>query len=157
LVALALFLFVGALAVIMAPIGLPGALFDRLRYRAFRRREAGRVYLVCTPRRNWHDFIRNNVIPIVPDHYRVVWSMSQRGGSPSVLLGEFMRGHNFGIPKPYLVLVTPRGLVHRSLNATLAALKQHQERSERVQAACREAIGRVEAELRSGAADRVLA
>ena len=62
---------------------------------------------------------------------------------------EFERSLSHNLPKPYLVVITSRGLVHRSLNAVLAEMKPHQERSEHVRATCREAIGRIEQDLRS--------
>ena len=40
--------------------------------RVFRRKEAGHVFLICTSKQNWHDFLKNNVIPVLPDNFRVV-------------------------------------------------------------------------------------
>ena len=55
---------------------------DALSFRAFRRREAGNVYFICTSRRGWHDLLKNNVIPVLPDRFRVVWTRRAGGTHP---------------------------------------------------------------------------
>ena len=74
---------------------------------AFRRREAGRVYLVCTARRNWHDLLVNHIIPALPEGSRVArWRLLEaaphrrprvaRRSSPAVSAG----GHAAQIARP---------------------------------------------------------
>jgi hypothetical protein len=40
--------------------------------RRFYRREAGNIYLICTSRCGWYDFLKNNLIPILPKNVKVV-------------------------------------------------------------------------------------
>ena len=117
--------------------------------RVFRRREAGHVFLICTSKRNWHDFLRNNVIPVLPDNLRVVWVESVRNGEYPDLIDHLARSRVFGISKPYLVAVTPKALLHRSLNSTLQQLKKHPKRSEDTQQACLEIINQELREIRT--------
>jgi len=117
--------------------------------RAFRRREAGHFYLVCTSRRGWHDFLKNNVIPILPENFRVVWAASAREGLYPDVLRHFARSRNFTVSKPYLVAVTPRALIHKELNAVMQELKIHPKKSEDVQLACLAIINRETSEFRA--------
>ena len=101
-----------------------------LSLRAFRWREAGHVYLICTSKRNWHDFLKNNVIPILPENFRVVWQKSGRGGQYPDLVAHLARSRVFGVSKPYMVVVTRQALRHQSLNGPLQQLKSHAKRSD---------------------------
>ncbi len=104
--------------------------------RAFRRREAGHVYLVCTSRRNWHHFLKNNLIPVLPGNFRVIWHEPERDGQCPKTLEHFARSSILDIPKPYLVAVTSRTLLHRSLNEVLQGLKAHAKKSEETRQQC---------------------
>ena len=117
--------------------------------RVFRRREAGHVFLICTSRRNWHDFLNNNVIPVLPDNFRVVWHKSVCGGEYSGLMRHLTQSHIFGVPKPYIVAVSPRALLHRSLNSALQELKTHPKKSKDTQQACLDIINKELIELRT--------
>jgi hypothetical protein len=116
--------------------------------RIFRRRESGYVYLICTNRRNWHDFLKNNVIPVLPDNFRVVWRKSVRGSKHPDLFRHLACSHISSISKPYLVLVTPRALLHGSLNIPLQPLKAHPKKSEDVRTKCARIVKDLEEELR---------
>lgn len=109
--------------------------------------EAGNIYLVCSAKRGWHDFTRNNLLPVLPEHHRVIWRRSKTGGLPPVLATRFG-----GVPKPCMVLVMPDGLLEHSLNQSLGHLKQHPRKSEETRAACREIVARTEETLRMQAA-----
>jgi hypothetical protein len=104
--------------------------------RVFRRKEAGHVFLVCTSKRSWHDFLKNNVIPTLPESFRVVWVKSVRDARYPDLLGHFSRSRIFGISKPYMVFVTRKKLYCRSFNAVLQELKASPKKSKDTQAAC---------------------
>ena len=134
-------------------LGVPALVFSKAKgaisLRAFRRREAGHVYLICTSRRNWHDFLKNNVIPVLPDNFRVVWHKSVRDGEHPAVLGHVDRSGILGVPKPYLVAVTRRALVHKSLNRVLQEFKAHPKKSEETRRACGQIIAQTEQELRA--------
>ena len=134
-------------------IGIPSGIFletkAAISLRVFRRREAGQVFLICTSQRNWHDFLKNNVIPVVPDNFRVVWRKSMRGGDFPSLLDHLAQSRIFGVSKPYIVAVTPRALLHKSLNSVLQELKAYPKKSEDTRQACLEIIHRELKELRT--------
>lgn len=139
--------------VLFIVVGIPALIICETKaavsLRVFRRREAGHVFLICTSRRGWHDFLRNNIIPVLPENFRVVWTKSARDGQFPNVLGHFARSRIFGVSKPYIVAVTPRALVHKSLNAVLQELKAHPKKSEDTQRACLEIINREIRELRT--------
>jgi hypothetical protein len=117
--------------------------------RIFRRREAGHVFLICTSRRGWHDFLKNNVIPVLPDNVRVVWKKPAGKSEYRSFFRHLDCSHIFNVSKPYLVLVTPRALIPKSLNETLQKLKTHPEKSEETRRACAEIIAGTENDLRT--------
>lgn len=117
--------------------------------RIFRRREAGHVFLICTSKRNWHDFLRNNLIPVLPDNFRVVWQKSKRKGKYPDVIAHLARARILGVSKPYMVAVTPRAFRHKSLNPVLQELKTHPKKSEDAQRACFEIINQELNKLRT--------
>ena len=135
--------------ILLLPIILVMETKGALSLRAFRRREAGYVYLICTSRRNWHDFLKNNVIPTLPDNFRLVWRKSGRGGEYPNLVAHLARSRVFGVSKPYMVVVTRRALLHQSLNGPLQQLKPHAKRSDDVSKACADIIKTIQEELRT--------
>ena len=141
LVAVVVFVVASPLIVVL---GLKG----RLSLRRFRRREAGTFYLVCTSRRGWHDFLRNNVVPVLPEDTGVVWRRRGRKAWRNPFFGHLARSGIQGARKPYLVAVTKRALVHRSLNAALQELKARPKVSEDTRRACAGIIADARDELR---------
>ena len=135
-----LILIFGIILIVCSPILIPMWIISELRtairFRRFRRREAGNFYLVCTSKRNWRDFLRNNVIPILPDNVRVVWHKSMRGNQNPDLQGFLNRSKIFAVSKPYLIAVTKQALRVKSLNADLQALKPHAKVSDEIRGAC---------------------
>jgi len=131
---------------------------NRTKFREFLASESGRIYVVCTSRRKWRDFTINIVLPALPDDYGVVWQERRerhpryraRGGrfTPS-LITKFLRSDAMGVPKPCMILVTPQGLVHRSLYEDLEKLRENSQASEQLRAECRRTIVRIEEELRA--------
>jgi hypothetical protein len=129
---------------ILLPVLVPLVLFQKLttsfRLWVFRRREAGNYYLICTSRRNWYDFLKNNVIPVLPPNVRVVWQKSDLCG-PKQSLSQYLRKSRItGLSKPYLVAVTRRSLVAQSLNTIFQNLKQNAKRTETSRIQCRRII-----------------
>jgi hypothetical protein len=117
--------------------------------RKFRRRESGCVYLICTSKRSWHDFLRNNVIPILPNNIRVVWHKSEPGYKQTDIFACLSRAGLADISKPFMVLVTPHALLHRSLNVPLQSLKACSKRSSDIRQKCATIIKDIEGELRA--------
>jgi hypothetical protein len=138
---------------------IPAACIHQLRanlaLRAFRHRNNGTVYLICTSKRGWHDFLKNNLIPVLPDNFRVVWHkqgcVQGRDGKLPPLFKHLATSHIFSISKPYLVVVTPKALVPKSINRAFTGLKSKAARSTEVQAACAKQILEIEQELRATA------
>lgn len=138
---------------------IPAACIHQLRVnialRVFRRRENGTVYLICTSKRGWHDFLKNNLIPVLPDHFRVVWHKQGcaqgRDGKLPPLFKHLASSHIFSMSKPYLVVVTPKALIPKSINGAFTGLKSKAARSSEVQAACAKQILEIEQEFRATA------
>lgn len=142
LVGVALAPLVILFAIVASPFMIVMETRAAISLRVFRRREAGHVFLICTAKRNWHDFLQNNVIPVLPDNFRVVWHKSGRNGEYPDLIAHLARSRVFGVPKPYIVAVTPRALLHKSLNHVLQELKAHPKRATPTQQACLEIINK---------------
>ncbi len=144
-----------ALLVFLILFGIPTLIICETKaaisLRIFRRREAGHVFLICASRRGWYDFLKNNVIPVLPDNVRVVWVKLAQDARYPDLLGHLSRSRIFGVSKPYIVAVTPRAFVHKSLNAELQNLKGHPKKSEQTQQECLEIINRALQKLRTTA------
>lgn len=70
LIGVAFFVLIIAICPIWIPVVVVMQLRSAFSLRSFRRREAGRFYLVCTAKRNWHDFLLNNVISILSENIK---------------------------------------------------------------------------------------
>lgn len=138
---------------------LPAACLHQLRVnvalRVFRRRENGTVYLICTSKRGWHDFLKNNLIPVLPDHIRVIWHkqgcVRERDAKHLPLFTNLAASHIFSMSKPYLVVVTSKALIPKSINGAFTGLKSKAARSSEVQSLCAKQILEIEQELRTTA------
>lgn len=132
-------------------VGIPLVLFSETKtaisMHVFRRREQGHVYLICTSKRGWHDFLKNNVIPAVPGDVRVVWQEARRNDEYPRIFAYLARSRVFGVPKPYLVRITARNPVCKSLNPALRRLKTCPRKSRETQKACVEIIKQTRNEL----------
>jgi hypothetical protein len=133
-----------ALVIVLSPLIIPVVVVMQIRLaislRMFQRREAGHWYLVCTSKRNWYDFLRNNVIPVLPDNFRVVWQKPNRGEPYPELQAHLAQSKIWGISKPYLVAVTKQALRVKSLNGDFQDLKPTAKRSDEIRSACLEKI-----------------
>jgi hypothetical protein len=145
-------IFVAILVMIVVALGLVVLVVETklaISFRLFRRREAGHVFLICTSRRNWYDFLRNNVIPILPDNFRVVWSRPMRGAAYPHLFYYFFRSGIRNVSKPYLVAVTRRALVYAPLNTALQELKVRPKKSVDTRRRCAHIISTALQQLRT--------
>ncbi|MCK5850246.1 MAG: hypothetical protein KAH23_04965 [Kiritimatiellae bacterium] len=138
-----------ALLIVLSPLIIPVVVVMQVRsaisLRRFRRREAGSYYLVCTSKRNWYDFLRNNVIPMLPDNVRVVWQKPTRGEPYPELQAHLAQSKIWGISKPYLVAVTKQALRAQSLNRDFQDVKPKEKRSDEIRNAC---LKRIETSMR---------
>lgn len=115
--------------------------------RAFRGREQGHVYLICTSKHGWHDFLKNNVIPVVPGGVRVVWQKTGHNDEHPTIFTYLAHSRIVGVSKPYCVRITARNPVCKSLNPALRRLKTCSRKSPQTQQACAEVIERTLNEL----------
>lgn len=128
-------------------LALPGAgvhaLVTRLRQRRFRRRWAGQQFFVWHARGNWHDFVRNNVLPALPPAVRVLQERRPPALRPQkrALLRELRRvlPQRYGAApgRPWLFTVQRTGVTLVSLNEVLQAAKMRARRDPAVQAEVR--------------------
>lgn len=98
----------------------------------FRRRENGNLYLICTSKRYWYNYIKNNLITILPDNIRVVWHKRKRGGRIPEIIRNLWRSKISGISKPYLVAVQQKELKAKSLNGDLQTLKKKSDKDDMI-------------------------
>lgn len=138
-------IFLGVLVIIFILFTIPYEIRSAIVVRSFRRREAGKSYLVCSSRGNWHELLINNVIPVLPDNYRVVWA-GGRGKRKYAKLPEALRG--IFEKTPYIVAVKSGILEHQSLNNVLQGYKAHSKKSEETRRVCAMIINQVEEKLR---------
>ena len=138
-------ILVAPIIVVVAVIYLPFRINELISCRNFRKREAGNVFLICTSKHNWHEFLKNNVIPVLPDNFRVVWLNPVRYGKYSKIITHLQ----FGISKPYMVVVTPKALLHHSLNIEFRELRKYQGISDEARKACFEILKQTENKLRT--------
>ena len=103
----------------------------------FLRREAGAVYLVCTSKRNWYDFIQNNIIPVLPDNVKVVWAKPVQNEVYRELQSFLHQSNLWSIPKPFFVAVTSHALYAISLNRKLQELKPKAKSSNETKLTCK--------------------
>lgn len=135
------------LSLILLPIFLARQVCDRIQLRVFRRKHAGHFFLVCTSKHGWYDFLLNNVIPILPDNIRVAWYNTKGPDRNVDLFHRLTQSKIYGLPKPYLVVVTEKRIQAKSLHGELQKLKTTSRKAEHVQLACRRLIESKQNEL----------
>ena len=86
-------------------IGLIAFVDDRLTVYRFRRQFRGRYILVSTTRDGWHDFIVNNVVPVLPEGSAVEWTRSRHVWRPVLAA---LRALHVQDERPLLVYVGKR-------------------------------------------------
>jgi hypothetical protein len=129
-----LFTFLIPLFVVIAVLALPLIAayqvyeFVALRWYCWRRHCW--TYLVCSPRRAWHEFIENNLLPALPESVGVAWT-----SGPLVASKPLRRifGAGAGKGKPYLAHVAALRTRVYPLHQLLQPLKSRSHRDESVQ------------------------
>ena len=120
---------------------------DRLWKRRFRRSHEGRHFLVCTTRRGWNDFIRNNVGPVLPSSITICL-MARKSLDP--LSRDVLRAMSTSVrwyARPYLIRVKRLGIAVVPLHEILLPFKQHAKKSLEIQAQVAEIIRAVLTDL----------
>ncbi len=126
-----------AIAVACMPLVLASQLYDFLALRWYCWRQSCWTYLVCSPRRGWHEFIENNLAPAVPAGVRLVWatrSEPKSGPLRSIVAAGLGQG------KPYLAHVEALRIRKRSLHNDLQSLKRHATIDEALRQGLREKL-----------------
>lgn len=113
----------------------------------FRRRESGKSLLVCSAGRGWYELLINNVIPVLPDHYRVIWTGRTKRKNYGRAPEAFGCAHIF-LETPYVVVVNRNTLESQSLKEVLQKYKDHPQKSEETRRMCAMIINQVEEKLR---------
>lgn len=78
------------------------------------------VYLICSRKRGWEPFLRNNVVPVLPGKLLPIWLESPAPFANVVRAGRIA---NVFLAKPFLIRVTRFRLLSMPLNSQLADLK----------------------------------
>lgn len=93
-------------------------------------------YLVCSPQRDWNEFVQNNVEPVLPKDVRIVWT-ERKNTEPPTLPWNSLLGAGFGLPKPYIAVVTPWRIRTMTLHHRLLPLKSHAAKNADIQESVR--------------------
>jgi hypothetical protein len=113
---------------------------DKISLIRFRNKNDGNIYLICTRRRGWYDFLNNNVISVLPGNFRTAWHHRARDSKRDPIFENIARAKIFGIEKPYLVIVKNNSFQVISLNKTFQEIKKVQEKSKETQSKALEII-----------------
>jgi hypothetical protein len=118
---------------------------EKISLKRFRDKNSGYIYLICTRRRGWYDFLNNNVIPVLPDNFKIAWHQRGRDTTRIPIIRDpifenIARAKIFGIEKPYLVIVEKKSFQVLSLNKTFQEIKKVQDKSKETQSKALEII-----------------
>ena len=125
------------LVVAIFAVAVPAAPFlwahGFLRAWRFRRQHSGTICLVASRRSGWHEFISNNVVPVLPSEVQCVWQepVSHRSGPYGVL--RAIEEARLGGQKPFLIKVTAARLISIPLHEALVPFRAHGARDTAVQ------------------------
>lgn len=130
------------IAILFSPFS---SLANRLFLWRFRRKHAGRAFLIWTRCRGWREFTVNNLFPVLPDGvvgveagFGVTLCREDRRLAKACALSGCCRD-----ARPFVVRVAADGLLVVPLNGVLQELKRCGRRSAEVQRQTAEAINRV--------------
>lgn len=111
------------------------------------------VYLVCSRKRGWEPFLRNNLVPVLPDSLLLIWLESPESRANVVRAGRLS---NVFLAKPFLIRVTRFRLLSLPLNSQLAELKCLGAISETARRDARKILNAALAELATALPGRVI-
>jgi hypothetical protein len=141
---LVLFLVVlSPLLLVVAAFAIPLVLLVKLKDYLFLRWHCWRTncwtYLVCSPRRRWHEFVANNLVPSLPNGVGVAWTSGPQR-APKPLRRMFAAGAGKG--KPYFAHVNRFTIDIYPLHSVLHPMLPHGHRDESVQKQLRTLLAR---------------
>lgn len=146
-------IMVASMVVIMVPIAIPfaaiGFALELSRRLVYGWRWRGRIFLVATRKRGWHEFILNNVLPTLPPNAQLIWwHVLSRDGLPTrhpVL--DHLPKRAVNLQKPYALRIGVLRWQVIPLHEKLKPLQEVKTRDEGTSAAVRtvmeEALGGV--------------
>jgi hypothetical protein len=125
------------LAMIVAMPCFTAALFIHVRWCAWRTDTWS--YVVCSPRRGWHEFVTNNLQAALPAGVAMIWSTGRPHAAQSFVL-HWLASYGNQAMKPCLVEVRPLRVRCRSLHEQLLPLKTFARKNSEVQQLLRKLI-----------------
>lgn len=121
---------------------------DQLADRRFRIQHIGKVFVVCSRTRGWHEFLTNNVLPVLPQSWTPVWRNRRGWRDSTFVVSAPLRGALSGHRKPMLVLVNRRSYSMLSFHEDLLDLKPHARRSPQIQSQVQTILDAADREIR---------
>jgi hypothetical protein len=118
------------IAVLAMPLVLLLRLYDFSRLRLYCRKTGCWTYLVCSPRRAWNEFLRNNLLEAVPEGVGVLWTSGAEAATPPL---QQLFGAGAGKGKPYFVHVGALSTYVYPLHQLLQPLKANRRRDVAIQ------------------------
>ena len=89
----------------------------------FCRENCGKIFLICSRRRGWYEFLENNLIPAIPENIEPVWIESKYKDRKVKPLFVAMNRFYSPASKPFLLKVESNTLRRKSLNGILQNYK----------------------------------
>jgi hypothetical protein len=142
-----------AVVTLLAPIWLPFVLVQliqtrwrRYRFRATRR---GQLYLVWHARRGWYDFVRNNVLPRLPESVQAIQDRSNGGVELRDIRDGLGAAGRAGMTHPFLAMVGRRRIFVVGLHEALRPHSVYARRDAGVQAQVGPILARAAEDVRA--------
>lgn len=125
------------------------------RLRRLRKERAGCVYLICSRRRGWFDFIGNNVAPALPPTVELAWyKVNPRAATTADDLTFLLwRCGGGGTSKPLMMMVGKDDIRTESLHEALVPLKTTVKKDTATQERCRAILAEAMERMQRGSAE----
>lgn len=127
----------GVVLPLLAVVALAAALRDKFATWWFRVRHSGMTYIVCSRRDGWHDFVVNNLVPIVPERTKVVWFEPASRNAAAREFPSSCRRNLAQAGRPALLTIVKGSVRIVSLQDKLLQWKPHVARDAQVQSQVR--------------------
>jgi hypothetical protein len=123
----------GTLVVLLLVVWAVLVVRNKLAVRRFYRMYRGQHIFVGTRRHGWYDFLRNNVLPVLPPGVHVAWVERDTRDASLEDWSVVLRRVGAVGEKPFLLRVTTRAVAVVPLHDQLAALRANAARDEQIQ------------------------
>ncbi len=117
------------IVVLFSPVILFLIVKDWWERRKFYKKVPRNLFFVCTTRHQWEPFLRNNVLPTLPEHIQIYWIPDRQHKKKSLIDRLYPPGHS----KPFLIHYHKRGYEMVPLHDELLDLKEHAQASPEIQ------------------------